>query len=42
MDPEAGNDLFVVLNRGWVKTFDGSLENSFNRSSSKLQYTFRF
>ena len=37
-----GNDLFVVLNRGWVKTFDGSFESTFNRSSSKLQYTFRF
>ena len=37
-----GNDLFVVVNRGWVKTFDGSFESSFDRASSKLQYTFRF
>jgi hypothetical protein len=37
-----GNDLFVVLNRGWVKTFDGSYESAFDRASSKLQYTFRF
>jgi len=37
-----GNDLFVVVNRGWVKTFDGSLEGVFDRASSKLQYTFRF
>jgi uncharacterized protein DUF5916 len=37
-----GNDLFVVLNRGWVKTLDGSLESAFDRASSKLQYTFRF
>ena len=37
-----GNDLFVVVNRGWVKTFDDAFENSFDRASSKLQYTFRF
>lgn len=37
-----GNDLFVVLNRGWVRTFDGPFESTFDRASSKLQYTFRF
>jgi Domain of unknown function (DUF5916) len=37
-----GNDLFVVVNRGWVKTFDDRFESSFDRASSKLQYTFRF
>ena len=37
-----GNDLFVVVNRGWLKTFDGSFESSFDRASSKMQYTFRF
>ena len=37
-----GNDLFVVINRGWVKTFDGSFDSRFDRASSKLQYTFRF
>ena len=37
-----GNDLFVVINRGWVKTFDGSFDETFNRTSSKLQCTFRF
>lgn len=37
-----GNDVFVVINRGWFKTFDGSFEDTFNRTSSKLQYTFRF
>jgi len=37
-----GNDLFVVVNRGWVKTCDDAFENSFDRASSKLQYTFRF
>jgi hypothetical protein len=37
-----GNDLFVVVNRGWVKALDGSYESIFDRASSKLQYTFRF
>lgn len=37
-----GNDLFVVVNRGWIKTFDGSFDSTFDRTSSKLQYTFRF
>ena len=37
-----GNDLFVVVNRGWVKTFDDRVESTFDRASSKLQYTFRF
>ena len=37
-----GNDLFVVINRGWAKTLDGSFDSSFDRASSKLQYTFRF
>lgn len=37
-----GNDLFVVVNRGWTRTFDGAFESTFDRASSKLQYTFRF
>jgi hypothetical protein len=37
-----GNDLFVVVNRGWVKNFESSFDSAFNRASSKLQYTFRF
>jgi hypothetical protein len=37
-----GNDLFFVVNRGWVKNFDNSFEPLFDRTSSKLQYTFRF
>jgi hypothetical protein len=37
-----GNDLFLVINRGWLQMFDGSFDSLFNRSSSKLQYTFRF
>jgi uncharacterized protein DUF5916 len=37
-----GNDLFVVVNRGWVRNFDGRFDSIFDRTSSKLQYTFRF
>jgi Domain of unknown function (DUF5916)/Carbohydrate family 9 binding domain-like len=38
-----GNDLFVVLNRGWYRTLDDRrFEPSFDRGSAKLQYTFRF
>jgi hypothetical protein len=37
-----GNDLFVVVNRGWMRTFDDRFESTFDRASSKLQYTFRF
>ena len=37
-----GNDLFFVVNRGWVKTFDDRFDSAFDRTSSKLQYTFRF
>ena len=37
-----GNDLFVVVNRGWVQAFDGRFDSIFDRTSSKLQYTFRF
>lgn len=38
---EPGNDLFLVLNRGWYRTFDRNWEGSFDRGSAKLQYTFR-
>jgi len=37
-----GNDLFLVFNRGWVRTPEGPFESSFDRASSKMQYTFRF
>jgi len=40
---QPGNDLFLVLNRGWVRTLDDNrFEPSFDRGSAKLQYTFRF
>jgi hypothetical protein len=36
-----GNDLFLVVNRGWLKDFEGSFEPSFDKASAKLQYTIR-
>ena len=40
---QPGNDLFLVLNRGWYRTLDDQrFEPSFDRGSAKLQYTFRF
>lgn len=40
---QPGNDLFVVLNRGWQRTLDDPhFERSFDRGSAKFQYTFRF
>ena len=37
-----GNDLFLVLNRGWLRTFEHNYVSSFDRGTAKLQYTFRF
>jgi hypothetical protein len=38
-----GNDLFLVLNRGWQRSLaDDRFEPLFDRGSGKLQYTFRF
>jgi len=37
-----GNDLFLVMNRGWIKDFDGSYRSNFDKATVKLQYTFRF
>jgi hypothetical protein len=40
---QPGNDLFLVLNRGWLRTLDESrFEPLFDRASAKLQYTVRF
>ena len=37
-----GNDLFLVLNRGWLRRqIDGRYLPSFDKGSLKLQYTFR-
>jgi hypothetical protein len=37
-----GSDLFLVLNRGWYKTFEHDYVSEFDRGTVKLQYTFRF
>ena len=37
-----GNDLFLVVNRGWFRRDDSDFVPSFDRGSVKLQYTFRF
>ena len=37
-----GNDLFLVLNRGWLRTFEGPYKPVFDKGTAKLQYTFRF
>jgi hypothetical protein len=40
---QPGNDLFLIINRGWRRTLDESrFEPLFDRASAKLQYTFRF
>jgi hypothetical protein len=40
---QPGNDLFLVLNRGWQRSLtDNRFEPLFDRGSGKLQYTFRF
>jgi hypothetical protein len=37
-----GNDLFLVLNRGWYRTLEHDYVSSFDQGTVKLQYTFRF
>jgi hypothetical protein len=37
-----GNDLFLVMNRGWYRTFEHDYLSTFDRGTVKLQYTFRF
>ena len=40
---QPGNDLFLIVNRGWRRALDGnSFEPVFDRASAKLQYTVRF
>jgi hypothetical protein len=39
---QPGNDLFLVLNRGWYKTYEQDYVSNFDRGTVKLQYTFRF
>ena len=40
---QPGNDLFLILNRGWRRTLDENrFEPLFDEASAKLQYTVRF
>ncbi len=39
---QPGNDLFLVLNRGWFKTYEHDYVSSFDRGTIKFQYNFRF
>jgi hypothetical protein len=40
---QPGNDLFLVVNRGWQRSVtDDRFEPLFDRGSVKAQYTFRF
>lgn len=39
---EPGRDLFIVLNRGWIRTPSGVFLPNFDSASAKLQYTVRF
>ena len=40
---QPGNDLFLVLNRGWERSLaDDRFAPVFDQGSAKLQYTFRF
>ena len=36
-----GNDLFLVVGRGWFHRFDGDYIPNFDKASVKVQYTFR-
>lgn len=36
-----GNDVFLVVSRGWFRQFDGDYVPSFDSGSAKLQYTLR-
>jgi hypothetical protein len=36
-----GSDLFLVMNRGWFRTFDHDFISSYDQGTVKLQYTFR-
>ena len=37
-----GNDIFLVVGRGWIRRLDGRYAREFDSGSAKLQYTFRF
>jgi hypothetical protein len=37
-----GSDLYLVMNRGWLRTFDRDFISTYDQGTVKLQYTFRF
>jgi len=37
-----GSDLYLVMNRGWERTFDHDFISTYDHGTVKLQYTFRF
>jgi hypothetical protein len=37
-----GSDLFLVMNRGWERTFDHDFISTYDQGTVKLQYNFRF
>jgi len=37
-----GSDLYLVMNRGWFRTFDQDFVSTYDQGTVKLQYTFRF
>jgi hypothetical protein len=39
---QPGNDLFLILNRGWEKDLEHRYASVFDHGTAKLQYNFRF
>ena len=37
-----GSDIFLVITRGWYRTFERDFISNFDRLTAKVQYTFRF
>jgi hypothetical protein len=37
-----GSDIYLVMNRGWFRTFDQDFISTYDQGTVKLQYTFRF
>ena len=37
-----GSDLYLVMDRGWFRTFDQDFISAYDQGTVKLQYTFRF
>jgi Domain of unknown function (DUF5916) len=39
---QPGNDVFMVVNQGWLKRLDGIYQPNLDQVTAKLQYTLRF